>query len=65
MEDIRSQVKEIALIAKEASVSLAMASTEQKNEALFAMAAALRRCSETIEKANAQDMRSGGRCRNK
>ncbi len=58
MEDIRSQVKKIALIAKEASVSLAMASTEQKNEALFAMAAALRRCSETIEKANAQDMRS-------
>lgn len=58
MGDIRSQVQRIALTAKDASASLALASTDEKNEALRAMACALRQNSEAIEKANALDMRS-------
>lgn len=58
MGDIRSQVQRIALVAKDASASLAMASTDEKNEALRAMACALRQNSEAIENANALDMRS-------
>lgn len=58
MEDISAQVKDIALRAKEASVKLAQASTEQKNAALLAMATSLRVNAHSIETANAADMKA-------
>ena len=56
MASIDEQVRDIALKAKEASAKLALTSTEARNEALSAMAAALRANTDEIVKANSKDM---------
>lgn len=54
-----SEVRDIALAAKEASALLARTTTEQRNAAVRAMAQALREHCADILEANAEDMRAG------
>lgn len=51
-------MRELAARAKNASVSLALKNTEEKNAALLAMAAAVRRHRETLMAANGLDLQS-------
>lgn len=58
MDNVRTQVEALAVKAKEASASLLQASEEMRNDALSAMAEKLRRRSEDIVAANAEDMKA-------
>lgn len=59
MADLETSVRDIALAARKASATLARTTTGQRNEALFAMARALRENSSAIMEANAEDMKAG------
>lgn len=54
--DVSSQVRDLALRAKRASAALAQASARQRDDALSAMASALRLRTPAIVEANGQDM---------
>lgn len=56
--DVRSEVRDVALAAKRASAGIALASGEQRNRALSAMAAALRERCDDILAANEHDVRA-------
>lgn len=53
---LEEEVRELAKFAKAASVKLAQATTEERNGALLAMAAALRAQAPAIVEANGEDM---------
>ena len=53
---LEEKVRELAKFAKAASVKLAQATTEERNGALLAMAAALRAQAPAIVEANGEDM---------
>jgi len=57
--DVKGYVRERASAAKEAWRTLAMASTRMKNDALMAMADALARDAEKIQRENARDLEEG------
>ena len=59
-ESIHEQIEALATAAREASVTLAKAASEQKDEALRAAAAAIRAGSGDILSANAEDLRLHG-----
>lgn len=54
-----SEVREKAALAKKSAESLAILTTEQKNEALYCMARAIEKEKERILKANQQDLHNG------
>lgn len=56
MDKVREEVERVALAAKAASVEVGMTTTEQRNDALRAMAGALRDHTPEIIEANAADM---------
>lgn len=53
---LEEEVRELAKFAKAASAKLAQATTEERNGALYAMAAALRAQAPAIVEANGEDM---------
>ncbi len=55
---LEEEVRELAKFAKAASVKLAQATTEERNGALLAMAAALRAQAPAIVEANGEDMKA-------
>ena len=57
---LEEEVRELAKFAKAASVKLAQATTEERNGALLAMAAALRAQAPAIVEANGEDMEAAG-----
>jgi gamma-glutamyl phosphate reductase len=56
MMDIKSYMQTVGKQAREASRAIARADTNQKNRALLAMAAAIRRDAAKLLEANARDM---------
>lgn len=58
---LEEEVRELAKFAKAASAKLAQATTEERNGALYAMAAALRAQAPAIVEANGEDMEAAGR----
>ena len=53
---LEEEVRELAKFAKAASAKLAQATTEERNGALYAMAAALRAQAPALVEANGEDM---------